>query len=503
MSRHDFSMTGIDSAAVLRRPGQRSRALVLALALVSLSGCVVGPDYHRPKQDMPAAFKEDAGWQPALPRDHVPRGEWWAVYNDPVLSQLMVQVASTNQTVAQAEAAYRQATASVKAAQAAYYPTLAVAPGITRSGVKQANSTTPLTTRSGESHNVTLTAGWEPDFWGLVHRQVEQGSATAGARAADLSTAILSAQAQLAQSYFQLRNADAERDILDRSVVNYRNTLDITRNQYAAGIVTDADVAAAESLWQSTQAQALDVGIARAQYEHAIAILVGQTPSQFSLAKVPAATDIPAVPTTGLPASLLERRPDVASAERQMIAANAAIGVAKAAYYPTLDLTASGALQAAGLGPWFSSPTRIWSLGSTLSETLFDGGKRLALTNQALAAYDQSAAFYRQTVLAAIQEVEDNLVALRVLESERVVQEKALSAARVSEKQTINQYKAGIVTYTAVLTAQTTRLNSENTLQQIITRQFLAHVLLIQALGGAATVDGQCCETPQAPASAS
>jgi len=463
--------------------------LKIAPLLLVLSACAVGPDYVRSSVDTPAAFKEQAGWKIAQPADLKIPGNWWEMYNDPVLNALEVQVAISNQTVIQAAAQYRQARALVQSAAAAYYPTV----GANVSSTRASGSSTATKANSGAGKSATapsntdlleVDVSWEPDIWGKVRRTVEANTSTAQASAAELQAMRLSTQAQLAQDYFQLRDQDADRQLFDKTVVDYKKSLDLTQAQFDNGLIQKENLVLAQTLLAQTEAQAIDFDVARAQMEHAIALLVGQPASTFSIAKVDHFdTPIPVLPI-GLPSSLLERRPDIANAERLVSAANAQIGVAKAAYFPDLTLAAAGGYQSNGLANWISLPNRIWSVGPALAETLFDGGARSAATDSAIAAYDASVANYRQTVLTGFQEVEDNIAALRILEQEAQQQKLAVQLSRKSVELTRQQYQAGIVTYLDVITVETTALSNERADVDLQNKRLSAHVLLIKALGG-------------------
>lgn len=455
---------------------------VLALATL-LSACAVGPDYVRPAMETPAAFKESKDWKVAEPRDHELGDHWWEVYNDPLLNSLITQIDISNQNLAQAEAKYRQASALVQAARAAYFPTVGANVSSTRSGRGSGSSGTSSSSRVTTTNSLALNAGWEPDLWGKVRRTVESNQASAQASAADLQAARLSAQAALAQDYWQLRILDAQKILLEDTVAAYQRSFQLTQNQYAAGVVSKADVIQAQTQLKSAQAQMIDLGVLRAQTEHAIALLVGQAASTFSIAPAPLAAVVPAIPT-GIPSALLERRPDVSAAERLAAAANAQIGVAKAAYFPALTLSASGGFQSNSFVNWLTLPSRVWSLGPALAQTIFDGGARKAQTDQAIAAYDSSVAAYKQTVLTSFQEVEDNLAALRILEEEAQVQDETVQSARLAVTLILNQYKAGLVNYTSVATVQATSLSAEDSALNILNRRMAASVKLIAALGG-------------------
>ncbi|HEX7811756.1 MAG TPA: efflux transporter outer membrane subunit [Burkholderiales bacterium] len=455
------------------------KVFIAGAAVALFSACTVGPDYVRPDTDTPAAFKE--GWKTAQPRDGELRGDWWESFGDPLLSNLLKQVSISNQNLALAEAQYRQARALVQSARSGYMPTVSAGASADRSR----SSASGISINRGERDNysVSLDAVWEIDIWGRVRRGVESSEAGAQASAADLESLRLSAQAELATNYFQLRSLDTQQLLLDDTVVAYERSLKLTENQYAAGIVAKADVVQAQTQLKSTQAQALDVGVQRAQLEHAIALLIGKPASTFTIEPAPLVAEPPHVPA-GLPSDLLERRPDVAAAERRMAQANAEIGVAKAAYYPTLSLSAVVGFQSSVLSDLISAPNRFWSVGPALAQTLFDGGARRALSDNAIAAYDGNVAFYRQTVLTGFKEVEDNLAALRILEEEARIQDEAVQSARQSVLLTTNQYKAGLVGYLNVIVVQAAALNVERNAVDIRNRRLAASVGLIKALGG-------------------
>jgi len=459
---------------------RRSAAVILALALAA---CAVGPDYRRPDVEVSAAYKEAAGWKVAEPQDESSRGNWWEIFGDPQLSALLESVDISNQNVLLAEARFRQARALVAQSRAALFPTLDASASITRSRSPSGLIGGTTAGRIVDNRSVGLSSSWEIDLWGRLRRAVESSAASAQASAADLAAARLSAQAELASDYFQLRVLDAQKQLLDDTVTAFGKSLELTRNRYTAGVAAKVDVVQAETQLKSTLAQAIDTGVQRAQLEHAIAILVGKPPSEFSIAPVPLAVTMPRVPL-GLPSELLERRPDVAAAERRAAAANAQIGVAKAAYFPSLTLSASGGFRSANAADLFTTPSRFWSIGPALAQSIFDAGLRSAQTEQAIAAYDATVAQYRQAVLAGFQEVEDNLAALRILEEEAKVQDDAVRAARESVVLTTNQYKAGIVSYINVVTVQTTQLSNERTAVGILGRRLVAAATLVKALGG-------------------
>jgi NodT family efflux transporter outer membrane factor (OMF) lipoprotein len=463
-----------------------SRVAALALG-ASLSACTVGPDYVKPVVEAPKAYKEaaqDSGWKLANPRDQASRGKWWSVYDDPLLNALEDVATSSNQNVAAAEAQYRQARALAQAVRAGYLPTVSAGASVSRfANSVHAYNNTPSNIGPANSFALPLDVSWEADIWGRVRRSVEASLASAQAFAADLETIRLSIQAELAIDYFLLRGIDSERQLLDRTIVAYTKALELATNRHEEGIASDVDVAQAETQLRTAEAQAVDLRVQRAQLEHAVALLIGKAPSEIS---VPVAT-LDAVPPgipVGLPSELLERRPDVAAAERQVAAANAQIGVATAAYYPSLVLGASGGFESARFSDWLSWPSRFWSVGPAAAVTLFDGSRRKALTNQAQAAYDGTVASYRQTVLSAFQDVEDNLAELRILAEEARIQDGAVKAAQRSLTLTTNRYTAGAASYLDVVIAQTFALTNERNAVGISRRRMAASVRLIKALGG-------------------
>ena len=467
---------------------RRTIALAAGAGMLAVLGAcaTVGPNYVKPaplppraNAAIPATYTEADGWRLAQPKDNVLRGSWWEIYAIPELNALEEQVAAANQDVAQAEANYRQAQALVRAARAGFYPTVTGGASVTRSrrspGVGGRGTST--------DYLLPIDFSWEVDLWGRVRRTVEAGEAGAQASRADLASALLSAQALLAQDYFQLRTIDAQKKVLDDTIGAYRKSLELTNNRYAAGVASRADVLQAETQLKTAQAQSIDLGVQRAQLSHAMSLLVGKPPSGFSIPVAPLAATPPPVPI-GVPSELLERRPDIASAERNVAAANARIGIAEAAFYPSVTLSAAAGFEASSLAKWFSWPARFWSIGPAVSEVLFDGGLRAALTEQARAAYDGEVATYRRTVLTGFQEVEDSLAALRVLEEEAGVQQEALAAARQTVEVVTNQYKAGTVSYLNVIVVQATALSDEQTALAILGRRMAASVALVKALGG-------------------
>lgn len=457
---------------------------LLAGVFMLLAGCTVGPNYVRPEAVpvMPPSYKEVNGWKTAQPMDEAIKGAWWQAFNDPQLNSLEEQVAASNQNVLAAEAGYRQARALIQAAKAGYYPTVSAGASVSRAHSSATlGSTSPK--NGTTSYTLPIDVSWEADIWGRIRRSVEASKASARASEADLAAILLSSQAQLAQAYFQLRTQDAQKEFLDTTVAYYQKTLEMTKNRYASGVAAKSDVLQAETQLKSARAQAIDIGVQRAQLEHAIALLIGKPASDFSLTAVPLVASPPPIPV-GVPSMLLERRPDIAASERRMAAANAQIGVAEAAWYPSVTLSASGGFQTTSFSRWLNWPSRFWSVGPTVSETLFDGGLRNAQTAQMRASFDAEVAAYRQTVLTGFKEVEDNLAALRILEEEAKAQEEAVQAARQLVIVTENQYKAGIVSYLNVLIAQTAELANERTAIAIRGNRMTASVLLITALGG-------------------
>ncbi len=480
-------------ASQFRRHSSCARTLA-ALTLASLLGaCAVGPDYVRPSQDTGVTFKEAAGWKQAEPSDATHRGPWWEVFGDAQLNELMQRVETSNQSLAQSEAQYRQALAVVQASQAGRFPSLTGNVSASRSGTGTTSSTTTnssgVVISSGGSQSIrnqfSMNAGasWEADLWGRIRRGVEADSASAQASAANVAVARLSAQSALARNYFQLRIMDEQQRLLEATIKVYERSLRLNENRYAVGVSAKADIAQARTQLESTRAQAIDLDWQRAQLEHAIAILAGQPPSTFSLAAASLPLKLPDIPP-GLPSQLLERRPDIAAAERQVQAANARIGVAKAAYFPDLTLSASVGYRSSTFADWLTAPARFWSLGPALAAPLFDAGLRRAQTAQATATYDQQVAAYRQTVLSALGEVEDALAQLRVMEQEQVVQQRALDASRESLRLTTNQFEAGLIDFLSVVSVQTSTLSNERTALTLLGNRLSASVQLITALGG-------------------
>ena len=456
-------------------------APALAVTLLALAGCASGPDYQRPAVSPPAAYKEAGAWTAARPASAAADQVWWSVYADPDLDALVVKSNAANQDLRVAEAQYRQAQAAVRLARSGYLPTVGAGASVGR-----ARSQTVLGPSIGGADALSLNASWVPDLWGHVRRTVEAGEASAQASAADLAGARLSIQAELVQDYLQLRITDALKDLLGHTVQDYRKALALTLSQNRAGTASGADVALAETQLQSTEAQAIDLDVQRTQLEHAIAVLTGRAPAELSIAVRPGGAlgvALPDVPTA-LPSQLLERRPDIAAAERRVAAANAGIGIAQSAYFPSLTLGAAAGFASGSFARLTEAPARVWSVGAALAATLFDGGARSAQTDAAVAAYDAAAAQYKQTVLGGLQQVEDDLAALRVLAQERRVQDAAVASARKAERVSLAQYRAGTATYLAVVTAQTLTLANERSALQLLGRQLAASAALVTALGG-------------------
>ena len=481
------------AAAGHARPGffpakRQLSAMALAGALLLSTACMVGPQYKRPPAPTAAAYKEPLpeGWKEAQPNDGAIRGKWWEIYNDARLNALEDQVNISNQNVLAAEAQFREAKDAVRIARAALFPTLTGNASV----VNSKTSGTLVNNRVGAfspgqltTYNLPLDLSYQPDLWGNIRRTVKQSAETAQATAAQLENVRLTFHAELAQDYFQLRGADNAEDLLERTVKSYEEFLQLTQNRYKSGVASGGDVAQAQTQLETARAQLIDLGVARAQLEHAIAILTGKPPSELSLSRALFKTPPPPVPL-GVPSLLLERRPDIAAAERNMAAVNEQIGINRAAFFPTLLLTATGGLESSHITEWMTWPSRFWSVGPQLSELLFDAGKRHAQMAQAQDAFDLAVANYRQTVLTGFQQVEDNLAALRILAQEAQAEDAAVKAAEESAKISTYQYKAGTVSYLQVITTQAIALQDETAAVNILTRRLVASVGLIEALGG-------------------
>ena len=466
-------------------PGQAPWLVLLALAALELSGCAVGPKYPPPVVQAPPAYKEVGDWKPAQPNDQNLGGTWWTIFQDPQLDALEQQINVSNQDLKAAEAQYRQARAVLRYYRADYYPTVTASPSATRTRVS-ANRPPPNSIFNGITYNdfvLPFSVSYQADVWGRVRRNVESYREQAQASAADLATVNLSMHADLAIDYFQARSLDAQEQLLNSTVKQYEQALELNENRFHGGIASEVDVEQAKTQLQTTRAAAIDVGVLRAQYEHAVAILIGKPPAEFSLPPLPLTAPPPHIPIS-VPSELLERRPDIAAAETRVASANAQIGVAKSAYYPLINLGASGGFESSAISTLINGPSGLWSIGLSAVGTVFDVGRRRALNDQARAAYDFQVAAYRQNVLTGFQQVEDNLAAVRILENEAKVQDEAVAAAQNSLNLSITRYKGGVTSYLEVITAQSAALADEVTAVNILGRRMANTVLLIQALGG-------------------
>jgi len=474
-------------------------ALTALLACTSFqSGCAVGPKYTRPPVQAPSAYKElgqgdgqnEADWKTARPNDAAVRGKWWEAFQDPQLNELEEKASSSNQNIAAATANFLAARSLVRQARSQYFPAVTTNPSIMNTrpssaqfGGLQTGSSSALTVKSYADYSLPFDASWEADLWGRIRSNVRANVYAAQASAADLANVRLSEQAELAADYYDLRGQDSLKQVLDLTVIAYQETLNLTQSQYRAGLTSDEAVAQAEAQLKAAQAQDTNLGILRAQYEHAIAVLIGQPASSFSLSASALAANLPAIPV-GIPSELLERRPDIAAAERSVAQANAEIGVAKAAYFPTILLTASGGFGTASVANWLTWPNRFWSVGPSLAEAIFDAGLRKATVAQYRATYDQTVANYRETVLTSFQQVEDNLASLKILSQTIDQQDAAVEAAARSLREAEVRYKAGIDPYLNVIAAQTILLNDRQAAVNFRMQQMVASVQLIKALGG-------------------
>ncbi len=467
--------------------------IIALLQVLLLEGCMVGPRYARPnvpttptyKEEAPGSFKGSDLWQPARPGDQISRGNWWEIFGDPELNKLEEQIAGSNQTLKVAEARFREARAAIRFNRAAQFPSISTAP--TANYVKvpdySPNSRSKIQEASTGAFVLPFDLSYELDLWGRVRRGVAASREEAQATAADYGTAKLSLEAELAVDYFELRSADAQKQLLDDTVKAYADNLRLTMSRFTGGVAPKADVAQAQTQLDSTRVQDTDVSVQRAQFEHAIAILIGKPPAEFSLAAAPLNDQPPSTPI-GLPSELLQRRPDIAAAERRVAEANQQIGIARAAYYPTVSLGAAAGFGSTHIANLLDGPSAFWAVGPALAETLFDAGRRRATSESARANYDATVAIYRQTSLTAFQEVEDNVAALRILEDEAQQQEQAVASSKDSLQLFTNRYKGGVDTYLQVITAQTTELANERNAIDILRRRMDASVLLIKALGG-------------------
>jgi NodT family efflux transporter outer membrane factor (OMF) lipoprotein len=479
--------------------GHRFRAftalIALEVAVLVVTGCNVGPKYQRASVPTPTAYKEPTAqtvyetepWKIAQPGETTIPGKWWEMFADPELNALEEQVDVSNQNVASAAAGFLMARALVKEARSGYFPNVTANPSIVQSRPSRGQfggfGSGTLSSGSFTNYSLPFDASWQPDFWGRIQNAVGSNVFAAQASAADLETIRLTAQAEVAVDYYELRAQDALKQLFDATVAAYQDSLDVTQIQFRAGIASDEAVAQAETQLRATQAQDTNLGISRAQFEHALAVLVGQPPSEFSLPVKPLNATPPSIPYA-LPAQLLERRPDIAQEERRMAAANAQIGLARAAFYPNVTLSAAAGLGNTAITKWFTWPSRFWSVGPTLAQSLFDAGLRRSVVQQSQASYLQTIANYRQTTLVAFQAVEDNLAALRILSTQIQQQDAAIDSAQRNLQVANDRYRAGIDPYLNIITAQTTLLSNQQTAVNLRRQQMVATVQLAEALGG-------------------
>src|SRR5580700_1570965 len=460
-------------------------ALPLLLAgVLSFAGCAVGPKYKTPTAPVPPAYKEMGDWKTAQPSDQNLGGNWWEIFEDPQLNALEQQINVSNQNLKAAVAHYQEARAALRYARADYYPTLSTAPSATRE--RYSNNRPPSSTLDGTTFNdfvLPVNVSYQVNAWGRVSKNVESYREQAQASAADLAVVNLTMHGDLAIDYFAARTLDAEQKLLQNTVAQYQQALDLNEERYQGGLASEVEVEQARTILETTRAQLVDVGVARAQYEHAAAVLVGKPPSDFSLPPLPLTTPPPTIPV-GVPSELLERRPDIAAAERQVASANAQVGLAKSAYYPLVNILGSGGFESGSITTLLQGPSALWSIGASVVTTVFDGGRRHAANDEAKAAYDSTVASYRQTVLTAFQQVEDNLAALRVLEQEAGVQSTAVQSAQRSLDLSNTRYEGGVTSYLEVITAQNAALSDEVTAVNILGRRMASAVFLIEALGG-------------------
>ena len=478
---------------------RRGIHVVLGLVVLLGGGCTVGPNYRTPTVDTPTAYKEAKDWKPAQPNDQNLGGNWWTVFRDPQLDDLELQVNVSNQNLKAAAAEYEQARAVLRYYRADYYPTVTAGLSGTRTRVSS-NRPPPSSVFDGITYNdfvLPVDVSYEADVWGRVRRTVESYREQAQASAADLATVNLSLHAALAIDYFEARTLDAEEQLLNSTVKQYQDALDLTQSRYQGGLSSEVEFQQAKTQLDTTRALAIDIGVLRAQYEHAVAILIGKPPAEFSLPPLPLTAPPPAIPVS-MPSELLERRPDIAAAERRVASANAQIGVAKSAYYPVVGLTGGGGFESSSITTLINGPSGLWSIGASALGTVFDVGRRRALTDQARAAYDVQVAAYRESVLTGFQQVEDNLAALRILEIEAKVQDEAVVAAQSSLDLSNTRYTGGVTSYLEVTIAQSAALSDEVTAVNILGRRMANTVLLIQTLGGGWDRSGlpqrpECC----------
>lgn len=459
------------------------RSTLLVFLALSFAGCAVGPKYKTPVAPAPPAYKEMGNWKTAQPSDQKLGGNWWEIFNDPQLNALEQQINVSNQNLKIAVAQYEESRAAVRYARADYYPTVSTNPSATR---ERYSVNRPLSVGSGKTFNdfvLPVDLSYQVNAWGRVSKNVESYREQAQASAADLAVVNLTLHADLAVDYFAARTLDAEEKLLRDTVAQYEQALQLNETRYQGGVASEVDVEQARTILETTRAQLVDVGVARNQYEHAVAVLIGKPPADFTLPPLPLTTPPPSIPV-GVPSDLLERRPDIAAAERRVASANAQVGLAKTAYYPLINLFASGGLESGTITTLAQGPSALWSVGASALFTVFDGGKRRATNDQAKSAYDASVASYRETVLTSFQQVEDNLAALRILEQEATVQANAVQAAQRSLDLSNTRYDGGVTNYLEVITAQNAALSDEVTAVNILGRRMANAVLLIEALGG-------------------
>jgi len=468
-------------------------ALVVVLLIVALAGCTVGPKYVKPsvpttpayKEEVPASYQGSGQWKTANPGDQASRGRWWEIFGEPELNKLEEQVAASNQDLKVYEARFREARAAIRFNRASQFPTITTAPSAAYTKNSDYSPSFPSKIQQASTGDFVLPfdLSYELDLWGRVRRSVAAAREEAQATAADYETAKLSLEAELAMDYFELRSADAQKQLLDDTVKAYTENVQLTTNRFKGGVAPRADVAQAQTQLDATRVQDTDVTVQRAQFEHAIAVLIGKPPAEFSLPGAPLNYQPPTIPI-GLPSDLLQRRPDIAGAERRVAEANQQIGIARAAYFPTVNLNGTVGFAGSQGSNWFGWPSAFWAVGPTVAETLFDAGRRRATSESARANYDATVATYRQTTLIAFQEVEDNLAALRILENEAQQQEQAVTSSKDSLQLLTNRYRGGVDTYLQVITAETTELSNERNAIDILRRRMEASVLLVKALGG-------------------
>jgi NodT family efflux transporter outer membrane factor (OMF) lipoprotein len=467
----------------IRHRSWNGRLFVLLAAMLLLAGCAVGPKYKAPSVPTPPAYKEMGNWKSAQPSDQNLGGHWWEIFQDPQLNALEQQINVSNQNLKAAVAQYQEARAALRYARADYYPTITAAPSATR---QRYSDNRPGSAARGTTFNdfvLPVELSYQVNAWGRVSKNVESYREQAQASAADLAVVNLTMHADLAIDYFAARTLDAEEKLLQNTVAQYEQALQLNEERYKGGLGSEVEVEQARTILETTQAQLVDVGVARAQYEHAAAVLVGKPPADFSLPPLPLTAPPPAIPV-GVPSELLERRPDVAAAERQVASGNAQVGLAKTAYYPLVNIIGSGGFESGTITTLLQGPSALWSVGASVAETIFDGGRRHALNDEAKAAYDSTVASYRQTVLTAFQQVEDNLAALRILEQEAGIQATAVQSAQRSLALSNTRYEGGVTSYLEVITAQNAALSDEVTAVNVLGRRMASTVLLVQALGG-------------------